>query len=141
MIARTPTAQLDFPVGPVFLTLVGAGLTVAFLGGTQLPLITSDRRAVAALVVLGWLACSMAVGPVTRALGWGDPLVLAAMGLGLLALTLIVLVALDRAAVLAAVPEALGVRGLSGNRIAFVSLALVLLAKVCLGVATYARRG
>ncbi len=140
MIARTSSAELGFPVGPVLLAVVGAGLTVAFLGGTELPLVTSDRRAVAALVVLGWIACSMAVGPVTQALGWTSPFVLAAIGLGVVALALIALVALDRAAILTAIPDAVGVHGLSGNRIALFGLAIVLLAKVCLGVATYLQR-
>ncbi len=139
MSTQSPTAGIAVPVGPIIVAVLGIGLIVAFLTGAQLPLVTSDRRAVAALAVLGWAACSMGVGPVTQAIGWRDPLVLAAIALGVVALLLIVVVALDRADVLATVARSVGLGDVPGNRIALVALGLVMLTKVGLGVAASAR--
>ncbi len=107
---------------------------MAVLAGAHLPLITSDRRAVAALALLGVILCSMTGAPTIRAIGWHHPAVLAAIGLGLCALTLIALVGLDWARVLGSVAAALGIEA-SGDRIAMVGLAGIIAAKVVLGIA------
>lgn len=139
MSTQSPAAGIAVPVGPIIVAVIGIGLIVAFLAGAQLPLVTSDRRAVAALAVLGWVGCSMGVGPVTQAIGWRDPLVLAAIGLGVVALSLIAIVALDRADVLATVAGSVGLGDVPGNRIALVALGLVMVAKVGLGAAASTR--
>ncbi len=120
------------------LALAGIALVAAFLAGLQIPFVTSDRRAFAALAILGWIGCSVAVGPAIQAVGWRDPTIWAAAALGVCALALVAIVALDRTQVLGSLADAAGIRA-TGNRIALILFVAILFAKTLLTVTTRSR--
>ncbi len=125
--------SLPSPAAVLAVSLLGAALVGSALIGAQLPLVTSDRRAVAGLAILGWILCSMAGGPTIVTVGWRHPAVAAAIALGLCNVALILLVALDRADALAAAAGGLGIQA-SGNRIALVCLAAIMAVKILIGL-------
>jgi hypothetical protein len=103
----------------------------AVASGVRLPLVSSDRDALLAMLVVGWLGCAVSAGSTILALGWRHPACLFGIGTGLLALAVIALT------LLGALPA---VAGMSPDRVGFVALGLIFLAKAVVGMTAFSRR-
>lgn len=64
--------------------LVVAGYLYALSAGWNLPLSGNPRTAFIAFVVVGMAFCGVGIGHSVEAVGWGNPLVVVGMGVGLL---------------------------------------------------------
>ena len=67
---------------PTVLVLLCAGIVFFTLTGKRLPLITTPRAALIALVVVGMIACSGGIGQVSLSGRWGSPLAILGYLLG-----------------------------------------------------------
>jgi hypothetical protein len=103
------------------LAVLAAGLAFAVLTGRQLPLISGDRAASVALLIIGFAMCTFGSLQGIQPHEWLHPMNILASLLGVLALLLGVVVLTG-----AQVPL------ISGERAAFVALAVIIIAKVAL---------
>lgn len=78
------TAPIAHALG--FLTF---GLALATLAGVNLPLLLNERTAFYALAAAGFLACSLGMAKISMQQGWTNPITLAGMILGTLAILLV----------------------------------------------------
>jgi hypothetical protein len=76
---------------PMALGLVCAGIVYSTLAGKALPLISSPRAALIALLVIGMAACMGGIGQVSASGRWASPLAIAGYLLG--AVILVVFIA------------------------------------------------
>lgn len=103
------------------LAVLAAGLVFAVFTGRQLPLIAGDRAAFFALLIIGFAMCTFGSLQGIQPHEWLHPMNVLASLLGVLALLL-------GAAVLAGTDLPL----IPGDRTAFVTLAVIILAKMTL---------
>jgi hypothetical protein len=91
------------------LGLLAALIILTVLFNSRLPLLGTDRAAFIGLVVVGMAMCALGgIGPAQSTLGWTDPVTLAGMALGSLALVLVAAVLSGRAGFLAPVSVLVG---------------------------------
>lgn len=70
-------------IAPLALALVCAGIVIASLAGKQLPLISSPRAALVALLLLGMTLCALGgIGQVGQSGRWASPFAIAGYLLG-----------------------------------------------------------
>ena len=109
---------------PAMLGLLAAALILVVLANAnaQLPLISNDRGALVALVVVGMAMCSVGgIGKAIGLYGWKHPITLAGNALGVLILVVF-------AAVLLGIPLPL----IASDRAAFVAITLIGAIKVAI---------
>ncbi len=75
---------------PLALGLVIAGIVYATLTGKQLPLISSPRSALIAILIIGLAACAPGIGQVSMSGRWTSPLAILGYLLGAAILVVIV---------------------------------------------------
>lgn len=94
---NAPTIAQTYPtISTLVLTLLATGLTVSTAANLNLPIIGNARIAALVLAALGFAMCS--AGGINRALetfGWGHPVTLSGVGLGIAAGMLTVIALLD----------------------------------------------
>lgn len=116
--------------------LLALALVVAVLSGARLPVISTDRDAFLAMLGLGWLGCMVSAGSTVQALGWRHPISLLGVALGVVALILVALVFTGTTAPLASLAQAFAgpASRASAERVQFVGLGAVIVAKSALGL-------
>lgn len=71
------------------------GLALATLAGIKLPILANERAAFYALAAAGFLACSLGMAKISMEQGWTNPITLAGMVLGALAVMLVAAVSFN----------------------------------------------
>ncbi len=112
MVSNAQTPVANYIVAGI-LGLVAVVMLFNVLTGRQFPLVTDERGALVALVVIGVVMCTLGgIGPTQSTYGWTHPIMFAGIILGVLALlvtgltliganTAIPLIGTDRSALIA----------------------------------------
>ena len=125
LVARQPKREAAAVIAPTIgLAVVAAGLVAARLVGLDLPLVSSDRAAVVALLVVGLALCGTGpLGRLIEAKAWLSPFFLVGIAVGSLALVAAAVYLLGGAPL-----------GIADDRAALVALAAVVATKLAVGM-------
>lgn len=99
------------------------GLALVTLAGVQLPILVDDRAAFYALAAAGFLACSLGMAKIAMEQGWTNPITLAGILLGALAMLLV-----------AALYFGFSIPFITGDRAALIALTAIIGVKVALAL-------
>lgn len=123
------------------LALLAAVLVLGVLTNTSLPFISGDRAAFFALALIGFTMCAVGgIGRTQATLGWLHPIALLGIAFGIVAMALVAMVATDHTAPLTSIGRAVSggtVSLVSGERAAFIGLAVVMALKWVLSFGQY----
>lgn len=101
------------------------GLALATLAGARLPFIANERTAIYALGIAGFTACSLGMAKVAMGLGWTNPITVAGILLGALAMLIV-----------GAVYFGIGLPLITSDRAALIALTAIVGVKVALALLT-----
>lgn len=119
--AQTPT--LNYILAGV-LGIVAVLIVSAILTGKQIPVISNERSALIALVVIGIVMCTLGgIGPTQNTYGWTHPVMLIGIVLGVLALLVTGLTLIG---------ANISVPLIATDRSAFIALAVIMALKVAM---------